>query len=865
MATFRIALLAFAGLAAAASAWGQTVLTGRVVDDNDAPIAEARVTVRRGTEPLAARGSTEPLAARGSTPPLVAGGSTPPLAAGGSPEPALETYSGPTGAFQLTLPGPGDYLAGAAHTGYFELTGRPVHVDAGGAEITLVLNPQREVFQSVQVGALPDAVDPDQTQHEQRLSGTEVNDVPYPASNSLRNAMKLIPGVVQDPTGSLHFHGGGEYQTQYTLDGFDITNPIDGRCDTRLAVEGVRSLDLASARETAPYGRGSAGTLQIRTDNGTDQLHYTATNFIPGLETRDGFTIGDWTPRLGISGPIVKGRAWFSDSLDAEYNSGFISGLPSGQNTNASWAVGNLLHAQVNAARGNIVYADFLSDFDHQAHVGLGPLDPTSTTSALADRQWLAAVKDSQSWGQGDMLELGFAWQSIYRSQVPLGDAPYILSPTGRSGNYFLNSREDGRRDQLFVNFFPRARQAWGRHQLQIGADGQWVDYSAHNQRTGFTVIGDSGLPLYATTFVGSGVFERPNSNAAWYVNDHWQPSGTLAIDAGLRLDWDRLVGRTALSPRVALSWAPFHNARTKLSAGYAVLRDSTNLALFSRPLDQQAVTVPYTAAGVPEAPLLNSFSIGGNLGFPRYDQFSAGAEHAFAHGLSANLELLRKRGRDGFVYAEEGAAGGVPSGPISVQPQLLGYGFGGLYALSNLRRDQYDEATVTVRQNLGGQYGWMASYTRSRAVSNAVLDTANDQPFEVLNDFVAMPWDAPNRLLGWAYLPLPRLGKNWALAVLADWRDGFPFSITNEAGIVAGSVDGSRYPSNFDLNLHIERRFVLRGYRFAIRAGFNNLTDHPNPTAVNNIVDSPQFLQFYGDEGRHLVVRIRVFGRSAH
>jgi hypothetical protein len=825
VATSRTALVAFAGLAAAACAWGQTVLTGRVVDDNDAPIAKARVTVRRGTE-------------------------TP-----------LETYSGPTGAFQLTLPGPGDYLAGAAHTGYFEVTGRPIHVDAGGAEIALVLNPQREVFQSVQVGALPDTVDPDQTQHEQRLSGTEINDVPYPASNSLRNAVALIPGVVQDPTGSLHFHGGGEYQTQYTLDGFDITNPIDGRYDTRLAVEGVRSLDLATARETAPYGRGSAGTLQIQTDNGTDQFHYTATNFIPGLETRDGLTIGDWTPRLGVSGPIVKGRAWFSDSFDGEYDSGYISGLPNGQNTNASWAAGNLLHAQVNAARGNIVYADFLSDFDHQSHLGLGPLDPTSTTSALTDRQWLAAVKDSQSWGQGDLLELGFAWQSIYRTQVPLGDAPYILSPTGRSGNYFLNSREDGRREQLFANFFPRARHAWGRHQLQIGADGQWVDYSVHNQRTGFTVIGGSGLPLYVTTFVGSGVFDRPNSNAAWYVNDHWQPTGTLAIDAGLRLDWDRLVGRAAPSPRVALSWAPFHNARTKLSAGYAVLRDSTNLALFSRPLDQQAVTVPYTAAGVPEAALLNSFVIGGNLGFPRYHQVSAGAEHAFAHGLSADLELLRKRGSDGFVYALEG----TEVAPISVQPQLLGYGFGGQYALSNLRRDQYDEAALTVRQNLGGQYGWMASYTRSRAVSNAVLDTANDQPLQVMNDFVPMPWDAPNRLLGWAYLPVPRLGKNWAVAVLVDWRDGFPFSVTDEAGIVAANVDGNRYPSNFDLNLHIERRFVFRGYRFAIRVGANNLTDHPNPTAVNNIVDSPQFLQFYGDEGRHFVVRIRMFGRSAH
>ena len=808
------------------AAWGQrqAVLTGRVVDDNDAPVADARVTMRRGTEA------------------------------------PIETHTSPTGAFRIDLPAAGDYLAGAAHEGYFELTGRPVRVEAGGSEVTLVLNAQREVFQSIDVGALPNSVDPEQTEREQRLSGTDVNNVPYPASNSLRNSFKLIPGVVQDPTGSVHFHGGGQYQTQYKLDGVDITNPIDGRYDTRLAVEGVRSVDLSVARETAPNGRGSAGVLDVQTDNGTDQLRYTATNFIPGLETRNGFAISDWTPRAGISGPLVKGRAWFSDSFDGEYNSGFLSGLPKGQNTNPSWAAGNLLHTQVNVAAGNILYSDFLGNFDHATHLGLGPLDPVSTTSALTDRQWLIAAKDTQSWGAGELLEAGVAWHSIYRSQAPMGDQPYVLSPTGRSGNYFLNSQQDGRRAQAFVNYFPRARRLAGRHQLQIGADTQWLDYSANNRRSGFTVLDASGQPLYATTFVGSGAFDETGSNAAWYVNDHWQPSGTLAIDAGVRLDWDRLAGSIAWSPRVGLSWARFHNARTKVMAGYAVLRDATNLALFSRPLDQQALTTAYNAAGVAEAPMLNTFAIGRGLVLPRYNQVSGGVEHAFGRGVSVRGELMRKRGRDGFVYAPQGDAALLP---ISVQPQLMGYGFGGDYVLQNLRRDHYDEATVTVRQNLGDQFEWMASYTRSRALSNAVLDTADDQPFESLPLYVPMPWDAPNRLLGWGYLPLPKLGKEWAAAVMADWRTGFPYTAIDEAGFAQGMVNGFRYPSDFDLNLHIERRFVLHGYRFALRVGMNNVTGHNNPTAVNNIVGSPQFGQFYGYEGRHAVVRIRMFGRA--
>src|SRR6202035_2676231 len=108
----------------------------------------------------------------------------------------------------------------------------------------------------VSVGESSSPVDPAQTEREQRLSGTEVNDIPYPSTQSFKNSLKLIPGVVQDPSAGVHFHGGAEYQTQYTLDGFDITDPISGRFNTTLAVEGIRSADLLT-RESAQYGRGS--------------------------------------------------------------------------------------------------------------------------------------------------------------------------------------------------------------------------------------------------------------------------------------------------------------------------------------------------------------------------------------------------------------------------------------------------------------------------------------------------------------------------------------------------------------------------------------------------------------------------------
>jgi hypothetical protein len=63
-------------------------------------------------------------------------------------------------------------------------------------------------------------------------------------------------------------------------------------------------------------------------------------------------------------------------------------------------------------------------------------------------------------------------------------------------------------------------------------------------------------------------------------------------------------------------------------------------------------------------------------------------------------------------------------------------------------------------------------------------------------------------------------------------------------------------------LNFFAERRLVVRGYRLAVRAGFNNITGHFNPNVVENIVDSPNYLQESGGQSRALNFQLRYLGR---
>lgn len=809
------------------AAAAQVELTGRVVDENEAPVGGAKVTVH----PKAA------------TVPGVS---------------SWETQTEPTGIFNLMLPAPGQYLIGIEREGYYALKNVPVEADVS-REITLAINSVREVFQSVDVKEEPSPVNIEQSQNQEHLTGTEVNDVPYPSSHNLRNSMQLLPGVIQDQAGGMHFNGSSENQILYLLNGFNITDPITGQLHTNLGVEGVRSMDYSSGRYSPEYGKGSAGALSIRTDTGSDAFHYTATDFIPGINVQHGVRFGDWYPRVGFSGPIVEGRAWFADNFQSEYTESLVTGLPSGQNTRTSWAGSNLLHTQVNLSPTNILFADFLFNIENQTHYGLAPLDPVSTTQKTRGREYFGSVKDQIYFGHGTLIEFGYAHNYFADAQSPLGDSLYLVTPQGRGGNYYVASTQTTARDQFLADGYLPALHFLGTHQIKAGADADHLNYSGNFQRTGYEVIGLSGGVLSLTRFQGPGVFQLHDTELSGYVVDNWRLSKRLQLDLGIREDRDQRIQASGFSPRAAFSWAPFASGNTRVAGGYAVTYDAVNLGILGRAFDQSALITQYNTDGaVAGPPTLTTFSLGTRpLELPRAENWTAGVDQRLSGHLFASARYLRRNIANGFTYVNSLEEYGAPS--ESPLPDTVS---NGVYELANLRHDRYDSVDLSVRQTFTGQYEWMASFVRSRALSNAVLDINSTDPYQVTSSLNPAPWDVPNRALAWAYLPLP--WKNWAFAVLADARSGFPFSIQDDTGRIIGAVDSHRYPMNFDLNVSLERMVTLRGYRFALRGGMNNVTGQRNPTAVNNVVGAPQFMQFFGLEGRHFVVRIRFFGHAA-
>ncbi len=94
-----------------------------------------------------------------------------------------------------------------------------------------------------------------------------------------------MPGALPDNGGQIHFNGGDSNQTNYRLNGFEVSDPATGALNARLNVDTVQTLEWDASRFSPDEGKGSAGTLDIRTEMGDDHWRFAGTNFIPGFRS----------------------------------------------------------------------------------------------------------------------------------------------------------------------------------------------------------------------------------------------------------------------------------------------------------------------------------------------------------------------------------------------------------------------------------------------------------------------------------------------------------------------------------------------------------------------------------------------------
>ncbi len=472
-------------------------------------------------------------------------------------------YTDTVGRFQLRTASISQVHLSLSKPGFFRIEDRVLDLAPGVTEITLTLNHETEVKEQLEVQSEPVQIDPDTTSHQESLVQHEIVNVPVPSSHDLQQSLRTIPQVLADASGRLHVAGGRQGQTEVLLDGFEINDPASGNFTSKVDVDAVR-------------------TVTIET--------------------------GNWYPRLSTSGPLRKGKAWFSDALSIQRNFVLVSELPIGQNIDTIWSGDNLLRGQMNLTSRNVLQGSFLFNGSTDPRRGLGVFSPLSTTSNFKSRRYFVSLKD-QIWVGRTLIDVGAAVDTGGTDSNPQGTLPFVVTPSSASGNYFQSYSQHSRRLQLVGNLTTGALELYGTHTVSAGWNADGVDFTQTASRSGIdyqrsdTSLSDRATFSNRDGSSGPAAFRMANTQFGGYVQDLWRPWKPIVFSVGVRTDWDRLIHENVFQPRIAMNWVPAGDGRMKFTLAWGKHYQPLYLTVFGLASDQQRTDQFYNPPPTPCMP----------------------------------------------------------------------------------------------------------------------------------------------------------------------------------------------------------------------------------------------------------------------
>jgi outer membrane receptor for ferrienterochelin and colicin len=677
------------------------------------------------------------------------------------------------------------------------------------------------------------------------------------AREKFQDALPLLPGVVRGPDGMLNVKGARASQSGVLVSSLNATDPVTGNSAIDLPLEAVELVQVYSNPYSSEYGKFAGAVTSIETRSGSNDFRYLLTNVLPRPRLRDGkiYGIGSTTPRLAVGGPVIKDKLFFFQSFEYRFIRTEVESLPAAQRDIRLESFDSFSRIDYNINPSNRL-AVSLSIFPQKLDgYNLNTFNPLETTANFHQRGWFFAVNEQASFKDGGLLQSSLSAKQfdvdIYGNQA----GPYRIAPARRFGGFFDRQHRDSRRYELLEVYHLPTRKWGGQHAVKLGLNVNHTTFDGSDQSQPVRIVRADGTTYQLISFTGPGNLGRSNGEYAAFVQDKWTVNRHVTLDYGLRYDRDGVGREHNFAPRLGFVITPTKDARTILRGGLGLFYDKIplNVGVFDQYQDMTVTTFGadgLTPAGAPRTlrnvvendDFKNPYSVAWNL---QLDQ-------ELSQRLLLRLGYEERRTRREFI----------------VEPVQKTAG-DDLLLLKNSGQSRYREFQVSGRYRLQEKHSIFAAYVRSRATGD--LNDFNSyfgnlrNPVIRPNQHSLQPYDAPNRLLFWGDIGLP---KQVVVTPVVDWRTGFPYSLLNENQDYVGARNlGGRFPNFFSLDLQVTKGLRVpvpdwgfipakfRGKKYGGRVGIKlfNITNHWNPRDVQGNLDSPDFRTFYNSVGRSI------------
>jgi hypothetical protein len=758
------------------------------------------------------------------------------------------TVSGHLGAYAFRGLLPGDYEITVTLAG-FDPNTRKISLKEGDnsqLDLPLIL---AQVRQSIEVTGDAPAINISSTNTAApALTATTLRST-VRMNQDFQDALPLLPGVVRDLDGQIRIKGGRTNQTSTLVNTASVADPFTGQPALRLPAIAVQSVQVLSNPFSAEYGRFASGVVEVATRGGTDTWKWLIEDPIPRFRWIDGTTHGvsSASPHLTFAGPIRRGQLYLFQSLYYGYDTTRVYSLLPPDDVRVQELVNTYTQLDWNSSANQRFSFMLTIDPLETKFANIDTFNPQPVTENYRQRSFFGSATHRLILARGGFIQSLFSSKRLDSRFFPADSSKgaMTLFPEQNSGTFFESQNRRTRLYQWGQTFHAWPMQSAGRHLLTFGYsyarstfDGQISNMPVH-------VLRSDGSLSSAITFDHASASAIAKNEVAVFVQDTWQIHPRLTVDLGIRFDHDSISAEPVnVAPRIGFVLAPTTDGRTAFRGGFGAFFDKIpiNVANF-RNFPARTVT-SYAADSVTV--------IGSPLGFlhvvgtrdqrlrvPYQLGWTVQLDRELRRGLVIRLGYEHREGyRDFYVDRVESANTGQ-------------------FNLHNNGRQRYREFLVMARWQPTERTSLYTSYVHSRAEGelNDYNQFFGNFPYPLIrpNQFGLLSSDAPNRLLLWGIVPLP---KKFDFVPVLDAHTGFPYSRLDENWNYVGNRNQEgRFPTfvGLDTKLQYPVDFTFRKRRIRFRAGLtiNNVLNHFNPREVQQYGPSPQFGHFYNSVGR--------------
>ena len=652
-----------------------------------------------------------------------------------------------------------------------------------------------------------------------------------------QSLLPLVPGVVRGPNGQIHMKGARSSQNGSLVNSADVTDPATGATAINIPIDVVSSVKVLSTPYDPEYGKFTGAVSDVETRPGDfDKFRMSAQNLLPRLRRLDGSIMGiaEFTPRMTFSGPIVKDRLAFTESVEYRYDREQVYSLPPLQSDTRNETFDSYTQLDVNISPKQTATASFAIFPQKLDYYGLNTFTPQPSTPDLNERGYQAYLQDRYITDSSDLLTSQVSFRRFDADLVPNSNAPYQLLVETTEGGFFNRQNRDTSRIEWGEVYRSHPYHFLGSHELDAGVDFAHSSYDGRQEFLPVQIFGVAGYPLERIQFGPTSNFSVDQNEGSWFVGDKWTVSNRLTFDLGLRFDRDSVTDSVNTAPRAGFVLALTGDGKTLLKGGAGFFYDRVPLNIPAFPdLPSRTVSALNAAGGVIGSTDYANV-ISGGLRNPRSEVWNVEVDRQVTSDF-----LLR------VAYQQRNTVREYFLNPIAD-------GTGNL-SLSDRGSDFYRELQFTGRYRIH-RSTLNASYVRSRAYGdlNDFDQFFGNDPQAVIqpNQRGRLNSDAPNRILGWGEIAAP-----WKLtfAPVLDLHTGFPYSTINQYREFVGPRNELRFPRFVSTDLQVWREIRLPKTEKHARIGFGvfNVFNRANYRDVQNDIDSYRFGDFFNGPSR--------------